>query len=571
KKRTKSLTDELSVANKDGPSDPQLPKKKKKKIVKTVVEIEVSASEGDDEGGASQSGEPMDVDAQGQAFELQQAALRDSVQLDGAGKACSESDSGDEYQPGPDEANIGSESEFEMEDDAPDTVLTKKVLMDCHRRHRAASNKNKNVNKNKTQAHLTGVRKGWDRNDSNDGFIPMPQDLSRAASTTSGSRQPSTVPSNATEQGSTDDELDHEGANILEGRGLASDGEDDEIEKTEGAPAVKKRATVRALPKELTQYFQYIKIACINRVGQSDPWTRLDDDQLCSVCNEIFEPLGYRVSSNFAKGGEEFALFRQVKGVVNQAISSEWKNRLAKAAITALDQEYSIRGIEAMSDRSELVRMLMGPNDRVSKKRPFLWKGTDEVSWKGESVETLGGLFLGRMTAKVLAEHLSFMTEIHPEILVPSDKPRGALMMSILAVTRALEYSLTGVLKVPSGKSGYFSEENWGDYEGLKNATGSGTAKRVHIKRATVFKSKIDSLKDEHWKLIIKTAKSYLGKKKDDTLSRAKVHDAPGMETDASDSGDEDLFDPMFDAPIAASGQGETSSTDGETRAEASG
>ncbi|KAJ2922976.1 hypothetical protein H1R20_g14130, partial [Candolleomyces eurysporus] len=471
KKRTKSLTDEPSIANKE---------EEEKKIVKTVVEIEVSASEddeGDNEGGPNQSGDPMDVDPQVQGFELQPAAL------EGVGKKKKGVIEREKVQ--------SIRNVMHRVDELSSATSASKTLK------RAALNRNKNMNKNKTQAHLTGVRKGWDRNDNNDGFIPMPQDVSRATSTTSGSRQPSTVPSNATEQGSTDDELDDQGANILEGRGLASDGEDDE-------------------------------------------------------------------------SGEEFALFRQVKGVVNQAISSEWKNRLAKAAITALDQEYSIRGLEATSDRSDLVRMMMGPNDRVSKKRPFLWKGTDEVSWKGESVETLGGLFLGRMTAKVLAEHLSFMTEIHPEILVPSDKPRGALMMSILAVTRALEYSLTGILKVPSGKSGYFSEENWGDYEGLKNITGSSTAKRVHIKRATVFKSKIDSLKDEHWKLIIKTAKSYLGKKKDDTLSRAKVHDAPGMmETDASDSGDEDLFDPMFDAPVAASGQGETGSADCETRAEA--
>jgi hypothetical protein len=75
---------------------------------------------------------------------------------------------------------------------------------------------------------------------------------------------------------------------------------------------------VRSLPVGVTQNFQYIKVVAVDRVGQQDPWSRLDDEELCQAWNEIFgDENGHRIS--YSGGGRtgEFLLFKQVKTVVS--------------------------------------------------------------------------------------------------------------------------------------------------------------------------------------------------------------------------------------------------------------
>ncbi|RXW21207.1 hypothetical protein EST38_g4651 [Candolleomyces aberdarensis] len=555
---------------------------KKKKVVQKMILVEVSESE-DDNGPEFE--EAMDITEDTVTPVILQAPSGDIS-----------SPSGEEYVPSDGGSEVSSDGgEVELGDDDPDTVLNKQQkrgkkqkkgliarkkvkamrdrLLDASesdntlgtalsvKSGKKSRSKSSKSAKSATPTHLTGVKPSW--NEGEDMYHPgkdQPQSVSSSMSS---------FPIDFVDLVGAQESGD-EGPRIREGAGMAGLGSegDDEIEhqaltmkhgtkmaiksiakigRTTDAPVVKKknRASVRALPKEVSQYFQYIKIVAVDHLGQDDPWSSIFDGDLCEMWNGIYGTKTKNPISADVRDGRQFDLFKEVKACVNQAISSEWKNRLARAATAALESEFDIRSLESSEECANFVKLIMGANDRVSKKQPFLWRGSDRVGWSGEDVTKDGGLFLGCMVMRVLAEHFAFVSDIPPDVLVPSEKPRGALMMSILALLQALEYSRNGVLKVPKGRISFFSQENWGDYESTKVI--DGVTKRVHVRQSTVFKSKIESLTDEHWVRIVEAAKSYLGKRKENFLGRAKVEEHPEVVVDDDLESDGELFDPMFD------------------------
>lgn len=80
-------------------------------------------------------------------------------------------------------------------------------------------------------------------------------------------------------------------------------------------------------------------------------------------------------------------------------------------------------------------------------------------------------------------------------------------MRRALKVNRALEYSLSGELRVPGSgdKSGHFSAENWGDYSLTTEKDGETVV--LGKRRATVCLSTIEK------KVILDLAKGYMSKK----------------------------------------------------------
>ena len=119
------------------------------------------------------------------------------------------------------------------------------------------------------------------------------------------------------------------------------------------------------------------------------------------------------------------------------------------------------------------------------------------------------------------------------------------LKLTIYQVHRALLYSRTGKYEAPSKKDGEFSRSNWGDIETNNALPGSGKKTIKLTRRATIFKSRIDSLPDPHWKAIIDRARAKVGKRK---AARRVSEGLAEAEIIISDEENDDsmLFDSMF-------------------------
>ncbi|KAJ2928443.1 hypothetical protein H1R20_g8658, partial [Candolleomyces eurysporus] len=325
--------------------------------------------------------------------------------------------------------------------------------------------------------------------------------------------------------------------------------------------AAAKRPKVSGLPATARAHWRTFKIVIINAVGQLAPWSDVTDEKVEEKWNEVVGDSEDILVSRRAARTPAHELFQTVKSLTkNQVVATEWKNRFAQAAVDAVSKEWDRRDLHTPAERKEWVERMLGPEprNRSSRDRPFLWRATDSLDWKGDDPnQSGGGLFLGRMVLKVFAEHLSIIG-VPSDPLTPSKRPQGALMMTIQAINRALEYSLSGKTLIPLGndKTGHFSEENWGDYEQITTHDGKDYRKRV--KRATVFAKTIESLNDERWKAIIDSAAVYVGKKDPERVyDRVRVSTVPILEDDDSDG--DIIRDAMFDDP---SGHSEPRSTE---------
>ncbi|KAH9162335.1 hypothetical protein EDB89DRAFT_2079814 [Lactarius sanguifluus] len=192
----------------------------------------------------------------------------------------------------------------------------------------------------------------------------------------------------------------------------------------------------------------------LDTIGALKPWNTLSDDTIVEVWNIVFG-----VDHPIDEGDTECDRFIVAKTLVKRAISS-WLHKFADTAEKALNTEFSRQGLQTQEERATFVQSLLGDVDNMSDKRcPFIWESAyDDPSARQE------GIFQGRLVARTFFEHIQIVNTIDAENRV-QEKPVGALIYSIQAVHRALLYSVTGTLKLPTDKkSAEFSKTNWGDY-----------------------------------------------------------------------------------------------------------
>ncbi|KAI0313155.1 hypothetical protein OF83DRAFT_1086519 [Amylostereum chailletii] len=126
----------------------------------------------------------------------------------------------------------------------------------------------------------------------------------------------------------------------------------------------------------------------------------------------------------------------------------------------------------------------------------------------------------------------------HLAVIPPDSKEHlsGALILSLLAVERALKVSRSGTLVVPHRLQGFFSAENWGD-QTVRTSDG-------HIKmnrKASKFFTAVDALSADAWSRILTGAYQWLG-------ASCQVEDEVIEESD-----DDDSFMMSSDPPISDS------------------
>ncbi|TEB25831.1 hypothetical protein FA13DRAFT_1132487 [Coprinellus micaceus] len=141
------------------------------------------------------------------------------------------------------------------------------------------------------------------------------------------------------------------------------------------------------------------------------------------------------------------------------------------------------------------------------------YSGSYQAGFKtGDKYKLKDGIFMSPLILKTLAVHYEILASLPEDQLCK--RPYGALCTVVQAVHRALEYSLSGAFAQPPGKTGHFSEENWGDYV-HQRVDKDGKTIRKSVRRATVFLPTMKSLTDGQWERIVSGAQAFRTTKKE--------------------------------------------------------
>ncbi|KAJ7251344.1 hypothetical protein C8J57DRAFT_673276 [Mycena rebaudengoi] len=183
-----------------------------------------------------------------------------------------------------------------------------------------------------------------------------------------------------------------------------------------------------------------------------------------------------------------------------------WRHKFAVAAADALTSLLESWGYEAAEDRAQGVEyLLQGDSDRsrVFYYRNYYEDPAPDAAEDAEPVVNPKGIFQGFLIATTLATHYTAIHSGHAKVRQDPkdpDYPVGALVYSIQAVKRALNYSLTGKFVPPTGRLGEFSKTNWGDKMELREG------RQVMVNTTSGLAVIVGKLKPSHWEKIITAA-----------------------------------------------------------------
>ncbi|KAF5343606.1 hypothetical protein D9758_015431 [Tetrapyrgos nigripes] len=142
-----------------------------------------------------------------------------------------------------------------------------------------------------------------------------------------------------------------------------------------------------------------------------------------------------------------------LEALANDKITS-WRNKFGTTAITVLEEIFRREGVVTAETRQAYVEQQLEGDQKT---KNFYFLHTAVVDGKTERA----GPFQSEIIARTFAEHLKATKSISYEDRIP-DKPVGALVLSILAVQRALTLYSTGE-KVMQGAQSHFSQKVRGD------------------------------------------------------------------------------------------------------------
>ncbi|KAJ7764025.1 hypothetical protein DFH07DRAFT_956294 [Mycena maculata] len=145
---------------------------------------------------------------------------------------------------------------------------------------------------------------------------------------------------------------------------------------------------------------------------------------------------------------------------------------------------------------------------------PFHWR-----TW-GDGVDKKGFL-QSHLIVYTFAYHLSCLAAIPGGYKRLDAQPVGALLLSVQAVQRALEFWRTGTYVNPLKASSHFSVDNWGDIQAAGNVD---KKKNRLVRRATKFLASVQKWDDKRWKEVKEAADEWVelpGRKRGATGSRS--------------------------------------------------
>ncbi|KAF8256835.1 hypothetical protein EI94DRAFT_1710120 [Lactarius quietus] len=228
-----------------------------------------------------------------------------------------------------------------------------------------------------------------------------------------------------------------------------------------------------------------VVLLTLDTMGVLKPWNTPSNDTIIEVWNLVFG-IDYPID----EGDTECFRFVVAKTLIKHAISS-WIHKFVDAAEKALCTEFTRQDFQTLEERAKFAQNLLGNmNDMSDKKHPFIWESAyDEPSARQE------GIFQGRLVMRTFFEHIQVINSVDADIFS---------ILTISKVHRALLYSVTGTLKLPTDKkSAEFSKTNRGDHTLI-----TPCGEKI-IKCASGFLNKISTLKDLQWDDIFNKALAF--------------------------------------------------------------
>ncbi|KAJ7293024.1 hypothetical protein C8J57DRAFT_14040 [Mycena rebaudengoi] len=268
-------------------------------------------------------------------------------------------------------------------------------------------------------------------------------------------------------------------------------------------------------------------------LGTVDPWAALNVKQVQSIVDRVYGANVHAVDVN----GPWF-------GLLNYRLT-DWRAGIAAQGIKAVqllvdayepdseDEAEPEPAKEASTDPLPMpVKFRFDTAEGVAQfvewalqmhpqsgTRAFHWQ-----MWGGGKDKK--GLFQSQLIQYTFAYHLMTLNSIPAMHTRSAAQPIGALLLSVQAVERALQFRKTGELVVPKGVAGHFSIDNWGDQKYRDNG------KTKTTRRATKFVATLQAWDEKRWQEIRAGAEEWVEKKKRAASSRA-----------SSDAGDLGLGD----------------------------
>ncbi|KIL59277.1 hypothetical protein M378DRAFT_180872 [Amanita muscaria Koide BX008] len=249
------------------------------------------------------------------------------------------------------------------------------------------------------------------------------------------------------------------------------------------------------------QFTQAVVPRTWKKLGALNPWENLSVDHVRDIVDEVFGPDVHQVESKSAWMGLVTARMHNYRnGFAKHAMES------VELLIKANREKLNTKEAIANEIAYDLEKELIGSESELYT-FAFHWD-----QWSANPAERKG-FGLDRLVLRTFAfSHLAYLDGIDDFTV---EKPIGALIYSMQAVGRALEYWQSG--EKPESKPPAFSSDNfndkWEDTKEPAGVRGKATKKRK-VRRATIFVQTLKDLPEEHWKKILNGAREYLDDQK---------------------------------------------------------
>ncbi|KAF8881640.1 hypothetical protein BD779DRAFT_1473354 [Infundibulicybe gibba] len=152
---------------------------------------------------------------------------------------------------------------------------------------------------------------------------------------------------------------------------------------------------------------------------------------------------------------------------------SDWRNKFATTAMTVLERHFNSLHLHTQEKRAE------------------------------------HGIFQSFLVSATLSTHYASTASVEKLEQMSDTRPVGALVLAVQAVKRSLLYWKDGVKNIPSGPTGYFSKNNWGDH--VERHEG----KNVTVKSTTAILKITAKLSEIQWDKIITAAEEHARPRKE--------------------------------------------------------
>ncbi|KAJ6607236.1 hypothetical protein B0H10DRAFT_2195045 [Mycena sp. CBHHK59/15] len=252
-------------------------------------------------------------------------------------------------------------------------------------------------------------------------------------------------------------------------------------------PRIKKaNITLSDLPEPLRRRFKAeFTPVLIEHAGTLNAWENPSTVDIIELWNSVFPEYKVDVATDHINV--------LVIAKLSESKLDSWRHKLAAAAIMALKIAFLADNITSHEDIADIVAFYLKGDDR---NRVFYYREYAEDPETGEVNPK--GIFQSFVISRVLAVHCNATTlknSLGPtgfDACISSTRPTGALVLSIQAIKRALNYWKTGELVIPPAPLGNFSKSNWGDHvefsEGVKKTVPSTSSLAVVVAKLDVRK-----------------------------------------------------------------------------------